>query len=670
MGTVWFDKQCEDILKNAGFLARQMGHSYVGSEHILLALSAQPECEAAKVLASNDVSYLRLLELLQRIRGQGEGMLPLPQGLSKGARDLIRTALQSTQGQEVHPEQLLWAIAAENSTTAALLLVSCGVCAEQLYTQGNLSKKKSQEKKGGTMRLLEQFGVNMIEKAGSAGPIIGRNEEIDSIIEVLCRKNKNNPALIGDPGVGKTALVEGLAQRMAAGHVPPQLQGKQLVSLDLATMVAGTKYRGEFEERMRDLISELHRSGDTIVFIDEMHMLVGAGAAEGAIDAANILKPALSRAQFQMIGATTQEEYRKFIEKDGALERRFRRIQVREPSERDTREILLGLRPGLERHHGLKIGDDAIEAALKLSQRYLCEYFLPDKALDLLDEGAAHASLCILRNEGTREQESRKHMDEALRIAIAQEDFAQALEIQSRLRALHKQSEKDAVKRVRAEDVAFALSARTGIPAGTLNQSQREGLQHLEEALKERIVGQDTAISLVAGAIRRGRTGLSGTNRPTAAILLTGPTGVGKTELCKAVAHCVYGSAQSMIRLDMSEYMEKQSVSRLLGAPPGYVGYDEGGTLTQKIRRNPYTLVLFDEIEKAHPDVTAILLQIMDDGVLTDAMGRTVDFKNTLIFMTANLGGGEAERSGLGFCPISRKERVLQQVKGHFTPEF
>lgn len=466
MRTVWFDRDCEEILRSSGQFARRLGHSFVGSEHILLSLCAHGQNSAAQALAKNKITYTKMFSLLVQVRGQGGKSLLLPQGLSQGARDVIRTALCGVGKHDVvHPEQLLRAIAVNNSTTAALLLVSCGVCAEQICAEAGMAPKSFRDKKGGTMRLLEQFGVNMVERAGCSGPVIGRGEEIDTVIEVLCRKNKNNPALVGDPGVGKTAIVEGLAQRMAAGQVPPQLRAKTLISLDMASIVAGTKYRGEFEERMRDILNEIRCSGDVIVFVDEMHTLVGAGAAEGAIDASNLLKPALSRGGIQMIGATTMEEYRKFIEKDAALERRFRRIQVNEPAEHETMEILIGLRPGLERHHGLQIGDDAVEAAVKLSQRYLCDYYLPDKALDLLDEGAAHACLCALRNESTKERTKRKQLDEALRTAIAQEDFSKALQLQGKLRSLHDDKREDAL-RVSEADIAFAVSARTGIPVG------------------------------------------------------------------------------------------------------------------------------------------------------------------------------------------------------------
>ncbi len=670
MGKGRFDRESEEILRHAGQLARRLGHSFVGSEHILLSLCAQAQSPAAKALARREITYTRMFALLERMRGTGGRGLLLPQGLSQGAKDVIQTAMTAVRKNDmVHPEQLLFAIAENSSSTAALLLVSCGVCTEQICAEANAASKSSQEKKGGTMRLLEQFGVDMVEKAGTAGPVIGRCDEIDTMIEVLCRKNKNNPALVGDPGVGKTAIVEGLAQRMAAGQVPPQLRAKTLISLDMASIVAGTKYRGEFEERMRDLLAEIQRNGDVIVFVDEMHTLVGAGAAEGAIDASNLLKPALSRGGIQMIGATTMEEYRKFIEKDAALERRFRRIQVKEPRGDETLEILRGLRPGLERHHGMKIADEALEAAVNLSQRYLCDHYLPDKAVDLLDEGAAHACLCALRNESAKERSQRKQLDGALKTAIAQEDFARALQLQAKLRALHEENREDH-HRVCEADIAYAVSIRTGIPVGELDSAQRQSLRQLETALEERVIGQQEAVRLVAQAVQRGRTGLSGENRPTASILLTGPTGVGKTELCKAVAECVFGREKAMIRLDMTEYMEKHSVSRLVGAPPGYVGHEDGGTLTEKVRRNPYSLVLFDEIDKAHPDVAGILLQIMDDGILTDSMGRSVDFSNTLLFMTANIGGEEGKRAGLGFVPHSAKDRVRALLRQHFSAEF
>ena len=671
MRTVWFDRAGELTLQKAGFLARQFGHSFVGSEHILLAISTDAQRPAGNLLAKCSVTFTRLASLLERIRGRGDGGVRLPQGLSRGAQEVICYAAENLSAEElICPERLLWAITERSSTTAALLLASCGVSTAELYTsaKNTIFQKSEPEKTGGAMRLLEQFGVNMLEQTGSV--VIGRDAQIDTLIEVLCRKHKNNPALVGDPGVGKTAIVEGLAQRMASGNVPPQLVDKKLFSLDTSLMVAGTKYRGEFEERMRDIISEIKRAGNIIIFVDEMHMLVGAGAAEGAIDAANILKPALSRSEIQMIGATTPEEYRKYIEKDGALERRFRKISVGEPSEEETGQILRALRPGLERHHGIRISDEAVDAAVRLSKRYLCDYFFPDKALDLLDEGASHGMLSLGKKREQGMLDEQRTMDEALRAAISQEDFEKALTLQAQLRVLYDKQEKENGLCITEEDVAYALSQRTGIPVCELNDREREGLRNLEAALSRTVAGQREAVSVVAQAVRRGRTGLAGQNRPTAAILLTGPTGVGKTLLCKALAKEIYGSGSAMIRLDMTEYTEKHTVSRLLGAPPGYVGHEAGGTLTEKVRRNPYSLVLFDELDKAHPEISGILLQIMDDGILTDSTGRRVDFTNTLILMTANLGGEEQGKVSLGFAPGGDRERIMEKLKTHFSPEF
>ena len=655
------DKQCAEALRRAAAVARAMGHSFVGSEHLLLALSARKDC--AEALRACGAATERLYETAAKLRGVGAFGSPLPQGLSEGVEAVIERALADlVPGQRLLPVDLLRAIGAEWDSAAALVLEVCGADRARLCTGGECN-----EKEAGEMRLLEQFGVNLVERAAEADPVIGREAEIGSIIEVLCRKHKNNPALVGEPGVGKTAIVEGLAKRMAARQVPPCLRGKQLYSLDTSVLVAGTKYRGEFEERMRDLLGEIEKAGNIIVFIDEMHMLVGAGAAEGAIDAANILKPALGRGRLQLIGATTAEEYRKCIEKDAALARRFRRISIGEPGLEETKRILHGLRPGLERHHGLRIEDGAIEAAVGLSQRYLSDCFMPDKALDLLDEGAAHASLCAAA--GTDRASEQKELDARLQAAIRAEDFALALELQGELRALYARK-KGKPGTVRAADVAHALSSRTGIPAGELTKGECTDLLALEVRLRQAVVGQDGAIETVADAVRRGRAGLSGQNRPAASILLTGPTGVGKTLLCKTLAEAVYGAENAMISLDMTEYTEPHSASRLLGAPPGYVGYDEGGTLTERVRQKPYSLVLFDEIDKAHPEVRSVLLQLMDEGRLTDSAGRTVDFRNTLVLMTANVGAGECGKTGLGFVPGDTKNRIISQLKQLFSPEF
>ena len=539
-------------------------------------------------------------------------------------------------------------------------------------TLDRVNRRREEKRKGKveTTKLLEQFSEDLLEKASSMEPVIGREQELEAVISILSRKNKNNPALIGEPGVGKTAIAEALAQRMVAGRVPVQLRDKRLLSLNMANLVAGTKYRGEFEERVRDLLQEIRRAGNIILFVDEMHTIVGAGAAEGAIDAANILKPALGRGELQMLGATTLAEYRKYIEKDPALERRFRPVLVEEPGPEEALAILKGVRSGLERHHHMKITDEALQAAVEMSRRYLPELFLPDKAIDLLDEGAARAHLEEMRaTKGSYEQE-KASLELELSDAVRDSRFEKAAELRDRMHWMLSRGGEKRGRAVTAADVAGAVSARTGIPVGNLAMEERQKLLGLADALNQRVIGQPEAVEAAAAAVRRGRSGLADQNRPIACLLFTGPTGVGKTELCRALAQELYGDSNAMIRLDMTEYMEKQSVSRLIGAPPGYVGYEEGGALTEKVRRRPYSLVLFDELEKAHPDVTGILLQVMEDGVLTDSLGRQVSFKNTLVVMTSNLGGERRESEGLGFLPQSREEGVLECLKGHFTPEF
>ena len=505
--------------------------------------------------------------------------------------------------------------------------------------------------------LLDQFGVDLGEQPKR--PVIGRTGEIETVLQILSRKHKNNPALIGEPGVGKTAIAEGAAQYIAAGRVPENLLGKRVFALDMASLLAGTKYRGEFEERVRTILAEVRRAGNIILFIDEMHTLVGAGAAEGAIDAANLLKPALGRGELQVIGATTLEEYRKFIEKDAALERRFRAVQVAEPTREQTLEILEGLRGGLEVHHRIPITRQALEAAVDLSCRYLPDKFLPDKALDLLDEGAAWARMSLPRTEGCG------GLEQDLRRAVAGGEYEKAAGLRDRIRQLRRHA---APRRtVGPEDIAKAVASRTGIPAGTLTLPEKQRLQHLEEALSRRVIGQREAVHRAAEAVRRGRSGLAEQKRPAAVMLFTGPTGVGKTELCKALAETVYGSEQAMVRIDMSEYMEKFSASRLIGAPPGYVGHGEGGALTEPVRRRPYCLILLDELEKAHREVCSLLLQIMEDGILTDSMGRRVDFTNTLLVMTSNLGSRSGGTVGFGQNGSSAVQKALTD---QFPPEF
>ena len=670
---VKFSWATERLLQQAACEARGMGHGYLGSEHLLLAMSRAPETTAGRILQWCGAPYTALVLLLLAQIGQGSPGSPLRQGMTPGAAQVLGVAAQAASdlgGGPLEPVHLLLGVGRLPESGAAQLLQQCGVCLDDVFTDAVVSLRRREldtEKRGIPTRVLDQFGINLLEKAEKMETVIGREAEIAQVIQILCRKNKNNPALIGQPGVGKTAIVEGLAQRMALGHVPEPLRGKRLVSVDVAGMVAGTKYRGEFEERLRDMLAEIQRAGNIILFVDEMHTLVGAGAAEGAIDASNIMKPALGRGQLQLIGATTLEEYRRYIEKDAALARRFRSVQIAEPSQDQTLQILRGLRPGLEQHHRLQITDQALETAVQMAARYLPEHYFPDKALDLVDEGAAIAALEAARGGRERFTRQRAALDRDLGSALQERRLDQAVQLQQKLSRLEQTIPQYTVQ---PRHVAQAVANRTGIPAGEVQDQERQRLQQLEQLLRERIVGQDQAVHEIAGAVRRGRAGLASHNRPVAAILLMGPTGVGKTALCKALAAVVFGSEKAMIRLDMSEYMEKHAVSRLVGAPPGYVGYEDGGDLTEKVRRNPYSLVLLDELEKAHRDVTGLLLQIFDDGVLTDSTGRRVDFRHTLIVMTSNIGSDQTGKCGLGFCPDSEPTRRQAQLESLYPPEF
>ena len=670
---VKFSWETERLLQQAACVARGMGHGYLGSEHLLLAMSRAPETTAGRILQWCGAPYTALAPLLLAQIGQGCPGSSLRQGMTPGAAQVLGIAAQAASdlgGGPLEPVHLLLGVGRLPESGAAQLLQQCGVCLDDIFTDTVASLRRREldtEKRGIPTRVLDQFGINLLEKAEKMETVIGREAEIAQVIQILCRKNKNNPALIGQPGVGKTAIVEGLAQRMALGHVPEPLRGKRLVSVDVAGMVAGTKYRGEFEERLRDMLAEIQRAGNIILFVDEMHTLVGAGAAEGAIDASNIMKPALGRGQLQLIGATTLEEYRRYIEKDAALARRFRSVQIAEPSQDQTLQILRGLRPGLEQHHRLQITDQALETAVQMAARYLPEHYFPDKALDLVDEGAAIAALEAARGGRERFTRQRAALDRDLGSALQERRLDQAVQLQQKLSRLEQTMPQYTVQ---PQHVAQAVANRTGIPAGEVQNQERQRLQQLEQLLRERIVGQDQAVHEIAGAVRRGRAGLASHNRPVAAILLMGPTGVGKTALCKALAAVVFGSEKAMIRLDMSEYMEKHAVSRLVGAPPGYVGYEDGGDLTEKVRRNPYSLVLLDELEKAHRDVTSLLLQIFDDGVLTDSTGRRVDFRHTLIVMTSNIGSDQTGKGGLGFCPDSEPARRQAQLESLYPPEF
>ena len=669
-----YENRTSELLLSATRNARGLGHSFVGSAHLLLALSQEPGSlglmlrrEGAEPEAIRDLIILRY--------GTGTADLPLPQGMTPTVHRILTAAAKEAAAlgrRQIGTGHVFLGLLRQEKTTARELLAFTTADPELLFTLAlemvtrDYDIPMKGKKEAATTKLLEQFSVDLIQKAQTMEPVIGRDCEIDMVIGILSRKNKNNPALIGEPGVGKTAIAEGLAQRMAVGNVPPQLKEKRLVSLNMANLVAGTKYRGEFEERLRDVLAEIRRCGDVILFVDEMHTIVGAGAAEGAIDAANIFKPALGRGELQMLGATTLTEYRKYIEKDPALDRRFRPVMVAEPDEEATMAILRGLRPGLERHHHIRITDDALQEAVRLSVRYLPELFLPDKAIDLLDEGAARARL---QEQKAGKGNARKDLEQALHEAVRESRFERAAELRDKMQKIVRPAEPRRSRAVTAGDVAWAVSARTGIPVGRLTADERERLLGLEGVLSKGVMGQSEAVSAVSEAVRRGCCGIRDENRPIASLFFAGPTGVGKTELCRVLAQELFGSKDALIRLDMTEYMEKQSVSRLIGAPPGYVGYEEGGKLTEAVRRRPYCLVLLDELEKAHRDVSGILLQIMEEGCLTDSTGRKVSFKNAIVVMTSNVGG-ELKGDGLGFRPNSRAEETENALRQVFSPEF
>lgn len=655
------------LLRQASEEAKKLGHRRAGSEHLMLAMLVSPGTWATWLLEQLGWSKAAVTAAIRRYHGGRCG---------SELRRLLRQAAAEAAAlgsRRVQPEHLLLAVTRARESTAAKILSENGTELNVVFTELYLSLGTGQTLRrpgegDGEMRLLEQFCDDMVEKASGREPIVGRDAEIEAVEAVLCRKIKNNPALIGEPGVGKTAIVEGLAQRMLAGCVPEALQGKRLLSLNMASVLAGTKYRGEFEERVRDLLAEIRRMGNVILFLDEMHTIVGAGSAEGAIDAANLLKPALGRGELQMIGATTLEEYRKRIEKDAALERRFRPVMVHEPSKEETLAMLESLRPGLERHHRVKISREAMDAAVELSCRYLTAHFLPDKAVDLLDEAAARTG--NRRRGDSRTESTRQELSLELSRAVAENRFEQAAQLRDRLQQLViRQRSLHGRCCVEREDVAAAVAQRTGIPVGRVTQSDRQRLLELRSGLSAQVLGQDEAVEEVVRAVCRGRLGLADSARPVASMLFLGPTGVGKTALCKALADCVYGSRDALIRLDMSEYMEQHAVSRLIGAPPGYVGHGEGGELTEKVRRRPYCVVLLDELEKAHRDVTSILLQIMEDGVLTDSMGRHVDFRNAIVVMTSNLGSGRKDLETVGFLS-GGNGGAQKALREYFPPEF
>ena len=701
-----FTAKANEALNMSISSAEALGHTYVGSEHLLLGLLKIGSGVAAAILNKAGIESEKIEQLIITQIGKGTPTKLSPDYFTPRAKRVIETSLAGCAAigkKFVGTEHLLLGILSESDNYAIRFINEVGVDAgtltnEVLQSSGmdnnnphNDFDKKGKNQKGASKTdTLEKYGTDLTEMAknGKLDPCIGREQEIERVIQILCRRTKNNPCLIGEPGVGKTAIAEGLAQKIADGDVPDILENKRLFTLNLTGMVAGTKYRGDFEERIKAIIDEVTAANDVILFIDEVHTLIGTGSAEGATDAANILKPALARGEFQLIGATTIAEYRKNIEKDSALERRFQPVTVGEPSEDDTILILKGLRDKYEAHHKVKITDKAIESAVKLSSRYIRDRFLPDKAIDLIDEAASRVRLkaSLVTPETSDYEEKIANLEEEKNEAIDLQNFELAATIRDKENALkkefeeYKQKEKQQLRNgeVTDKDIAEIVCTSTGIPVSELNKEESERLLNLELELHKRLIGQNEAVTAVSKAIRRGRVGLKDPKRPIGSFIFSGPTGVGKTELCKALAEAMFGSENMMIRLDMSEYMEKHTVSRLIGSPPGYVGFEEGGQLTEKVRRNPYSVVLFDEIEKAHPDVFNMLLQILEDGILTDSQGRTVDFKNTLIIMTSNVGARKLTDKKVSFGFIENennaekdvKASVISELKATFRPEF
>lgn len=701
-----FTEKANKSLNAAVKAAEDLGHTYIGSEHILLGLLSDTSTVAGAVLAAHNITYADIEEELKRSIGVGVPTELQPDDFTPRSKNILETsvAFARQMGQQlVGTEHVLLAIAREGSCSATLLLSRAGVSMQDIVNDvskalmGGTANAGTDNKDGGKENesMLSQFGRDLtkLAKDGKIDPVIGRQKEIERVIQILSRRTKNNPCLIGEPGVGKTAIAEGLALKIVSGEVPELLKDKKIYSLDLTGMVAGTKYRGDFEERIKKVIDEVKNAKDVILFIDEVHTLIGAGSAEGAADAANILKPSLARGELQIIGATTIEEYRKHIEKDAALERRFQPVMVDEPSQEETIEILKGIKDKYEAHHKVKITDEAIESAVKLSTRYIGDRYLPDKAIDLIDEAASRVRLrSYTAPSDLKELEDKKKSVEAEKLsAVNAQEFERAATLRDEERKLDKEI-KDKKENwhdmagkshdeVTPADIADIVSSWTGVPVTQLSTEESDRLLHMEDELHRRIVGQDEAVEAVSRAIRRGRVGLKDPKKPIGSFIFLGPTGVGKTELCKALAAAMFGDENAMIRLDMSEYMEKHTVSRLIGSPPGYVGYDEGGQLTEKVRRKPYSVVLFDEIEKAHPDVFNMLLQILDDGVLTDGQGRRVDFKNCIIIMTSNVGAKliSQKQKAFGFAAGAKeleqnekeiKDAVMGELRNTFRPEF
>ncbi len=706
-----FTRQAENALLLAKKAAQSLKHTYIGTEHILIGLLREKDGTAGRILEEFHVEEEQLSSLIQKLIAPPDTLAPeRPPEYSPRARRLIESAVSEASAQKEEKagtEHILLAMLKETDSVATRLLHTMGVNIQKLYAavlaamgvegesgaEGMQTARTLKNRKGSGTPVLDQYSRDLTAMAaeGKLDPVVGRDREIARLIQILSRRTKNNPCLVGEPGVGKTAIAEGLAQKIVSGMVPDTVKNKRVVVLDLSGMVAGSKYRGEFEERIRNVVNEVRENRGVLLFIDELHTIIGAGGAEGALDASNILKPSLSRGEIQLIGATTLEEYRKYIEKDAALERRFQPVTVEEPTEEEALEILKGLRPYYEKHHGVVIEDSALEAAVKMSVRYITDRFLPDKAIDIIDEAASKVQIGgyrasagtepleqEIRDAEAEKEEAIKHADiEKAREARRRQNEAKEKLEKYRIREERKNKRKPLT--VTENSVADIVSDWTKIPVQRLTEGETKRLAHLEKELHKRVIGQDEAVKAVAQAVKRGRVGLKDPSRPIGSFLFLGPTGVGKTELSKALAEAVFGSEQAMIRVDMSEYMEKHSVSKLIGSPPGYVGYDEGGQLSEKVRRNPYSVLLFDEIEKAHPDVFNILLQVLDDGHITDAHGRKVDFKQTIIIMTSNAGAQAIiEPKKLGFMSGEdekqdyerMKSNVMEEVRRLFKPEF
>ncbi len=699
-----YTEKAERALAYAQESAIVFGHPYVGTEHLLLGLIKEGTGVAALVLQSQGVTEENVALRIEEIIGQGDNIINQPLGFTPRTKNILELSFKEARKMgknAIGTEHLLLGIIKEGENFALRILASLNVDAQKLFTEimkvltdesAIIGKKKRTT--NSQTPTLNQFGRDLTDMAneGKVDPVVGREKEIERVIQILSRRTKNNPCLIGEPGVGKTAIAEGLAQKIVSGNIPEILKDKRVVTLDLSSMVAGAKYRGEFEERLKKALAEIKNANNIILFIDELHTIVGAGAAEGAIDASNILKPLLARGEIQIIGATTINEYRKHIEKDSALERRFQPIMVGEPTKEESIIILKELRDKYEAHHKVKITDEAIEAAVKMSDRYITERFLPDKAIDLIDEAASKVRLVAFTAppELKKLEEKIESLGKERDDAVLSQEFEQAAKIRDELIELNakldtmknswKQKNHNNTDMVTADEIAEVVSSWTGIPVKKLEEEEGERLKNLEKVLHNRVIGQEEAVKAISKAIRRGRVGLKDPKRPIGSFIFLGPTGVGKTELCKALAEAMFGDENSIIRVDMSEYMEKHSVAKLIGSPPGYVGFEEGGQLTEKIRRKPYSIILFDEIEKAHPDIFNMLLQILEDGRITDSQGRTVDCRNTVIIMTSNVGARNiVEPKKLGFSSQGdtkakdyqeMKKNVLAELKNTFKPEF